>query len=135
MQWNNETYGGFSTIKPWIRVNENHQHINVKQSLEDENSILDYYKKLIRMRNDSNTSSILVEGKYRTILEHDEQIFAYERYNMDRVMTVICNFFEYEKAIVMPKQINGDVILTNYAKSKIFGNVIHLRPYETIVFW
>ena len=37
-------------VKPWLKVNPNYKDINVKNNLEDENSIFNHYKKLINIR-------------------------------------------------------------------------------------
>ena len=43
MHWDDTEYAGFSTSKPWLKVNENKSFINVKQSENDPNSILNFY--------------------------------------------------------------------------------------------
>ena len=50
MQWDDSLNGGFSKVKPWLKVNPNYVDINVKNNLEDENSIFNHYKKLIKIR-------------------------------------------------------------------------------------
>ena len=49
MQWNSLKYAGFSSTTPWLMVNDNKDLINVEDSLKDENSILNFYKKLIKV--------------------------------------------------------------------------------------
>ena len=44
MQWNNSTNGGFTEGKPWFPVNPNYKDINVAHQLEDEHSVLNFYK-------------------------------------------------------------------------------------------
>ena len=35
MQWNSSVNGGFSTVKPWVKVSDNYDRINVEDTLKD----------------------------------------------------------------------------------------------------
>ncbi len=50
VQWDDSDYAGFSTVEPWFNLNENYKEINVAQAEADENSILNYYRKLLKFR-------------------------------------------------------------------------------------
>ena len=53
VQWNDddtESYGGFSTHKPWTRINDNYKQINVANELKDPNSILKFYQLVLKLR-------------------------------------------------------------------------------------
>ena len=52
MQWTGEAQAGFTDGTPWIQVTENYSYINARAEEEDEDSILNYYKKLVRIRKD-----------------------------------------------------------------------------------
>src|SRR5699024_3426904 len=71
MQWNTETNSGFTTGKPWMKVNPNYQEINVEAELNDADSILNYYKQLILLRRDHDA---LIYGNYDLILENHDHI-------------------------------------------------------------
>ena len=47
MQWDDSINAGFTTGTPWIQTADNYTKINVKNSLEDKDSIFYYYQKLI----------------------------------------------------------------------------------------
>ena len=51
MQWTNENGAGFTSGKPWEPVNPDFSTINVAQQTSDNNSLLEYYKTLIQLRN------------------------------------------------------------------------------------
>src|SRR5690625_632982 len=55
MQWNATEKAGFTTGTPWMKVNPNYEEINVEAERADPNSILNYYKELIRLREDNDT--------------------------------------------------------------------------------
>ena len=88
MQWDDSLNAGFSKSNPWICVNPNYKFINVKKQLEDSDSILNFYKKMIQLK---KSSECLIYGKYNLILEDDPNIFAYERILNDEKFLVICN--------------------------------------------
>lgn len=50
MQWDSSKNAGFTDGIPWIKVNNNYKFINVANEEKDENSILSFYKKLIKLR-------------------------------------------------------------------------------------
>lgn len=50
MQWNSSVNAGFTKGKPWLNVNKNYIDINVEKQLTDDNSILNYYKSLIKLK-------------------------------------------------------------------------------------
>lgn len=80
---------GFTSGQPWLKVNPNYKEINAESQLKDENSIFNYYKKLIKIR---KSNSVVVYGKYNLILEENKEIFAYTRTLENEMLLVICNF-------------------------------------------
>lgn len=45
MQWDASASAGFTSGRPWLAVNPNCQEINVKNALNDQDSIYYFYKK------------------------------------------------------------------------------------------
>ncbi|HSQ87869.1 alpha-glucosidase [Romboutsia sp.] len=130
MQWNRSLNGGFSKGQPWIKVNPNYVNINVESQLSDENSILNFYKKMIKIR---KKSECLVYGDYKLILEEDEKIFAYERVLGDEKFLVICNLssdetnYEYKKLNLK----YNNLVLSNYeVNSHDDLTQLKLKPWE-----
>ncbi|MBQ1785446.1 MAG: alpha-glucosidase, partial [Turicibacter sp.] len=60
MQWSSEENAGFSTATPWIKVNQNYQTINVQDQINDEDSILQHYRKVIELRRFSEYKDVIV---------------------------------------------------------------------------
>lgn len=134
MQWDNNLNGGFSKATPWIDVNPNYKQINVKESLEDSNSIFNYYKELIKLRHNNDT---IVYGDVKLIYPENESIFAYTRNLDDEQLMVVLNFYENEIDFKIPDNIDInklETILSNYKDKIIKNETIKLRPYEAIVY-
>ena len=134
MQWDDSLNGGFSKSTPWIDVNPNYKQINVKESLEDSNSIFNYYKELIKLRHNNDT---IVYGDVKLIYPENESIFAYTRNLEDEQLMVVLNFYENEIDFKIPDNIDIDkleIILSNYKDKVIKNETIKLRPYEAIVY-
>lgn len=134
MQWDDSLNGGFSKSTPWIDVNPNYKQINVKESLEDSNSIFNYYKELIKLRHNNDT---IVYGDVKLIYPENESIFAYTRNLDDEQLMVVLNFYENEIDFKIPDNIDIDkleIILSNYKDKVIKNETIKLRPYEAIVY-
>lgn len=133
MQWNKEENAGFTTGKPWLKINGNYKYINVENELKDKDSIFYYYKKLIRFRKEND---IVVYGEYKLLLKEDENIFAYTREYDGKKILVVTNFNEEEVAFNLPTEIKLDtLIISNYKDTNLSKECIKLRPYEAFAYF
>ncbi|EKM5760566.1 alpha-glucosidase [Cronobacter turicensis] len=89
MQWNASPYAGFSTHEPWLKVNPNYEMINVESQQHDPHSVLNFYRQMIHLR---KREPALIYGRYETVLDDHEQIYAYRRVLGDETLVVLCNF-------------------------------------------
>ena len=134
MQWDDSKNGGFSSNdETWIKVNPNYKDINIKECEQDPESILNYYRKMINIRKNSET---LIYGDYEIVVTSNPNIYAYKRYYKNEVLFVILNFssktniFEYKFNIEKSK-----IIISNYDKPpKIESSNLHLYPYHALIF-
>ena len=128
-QWDDSEFAGFSTITPWIQVNKNKTEINAKKELQDENSLLCYYQKLIKLRKEYK---IIKTGKYNDLLPNSKYIFAYNRKENNEELVVISNFSKKNiKCKLLSKYKGYKLLLSNYADN---DNTI-LKPYETRILY
>lgn len=129
MQWSAEKYAGFSKHEPWMKVSQNYLKINVEQQQNDPNSVLNYFKKLLRLR---QSHDVFIYGTFQFVLEDDPNIYAYIREYEGEKMLVVCNFSGAERAIQLdvPK---GELLLANYV-DKNDDDLTILRPYEARVY-
>ena len=88
MQWDNSMNAGFTTGKPWIKLNEIYREVNVSKELQQKNSLLNTYKSLLALR---NTEKTLQYGSYDK-LERNNNAILFTRSYKDTKITVIINF-------------------------------------------
>ena len=128
MQWSNTTEAGFTNGTPWIKVNPNYTTINVIAEEQDQNSILNYFKKMVRLR---KTTPALIYGKYELLDKDNASVYCYTRTLNGKKILVLLNF----KAVTAKANTGFDlskarVLIGNYADPSITGT---LRPYEAVV--
>lgn len=131
IQWDDSINAGFTTGTPWIQTADNYTEINVKNSLEDKDSIFYYYQKLIQLRKNYD---VIAYGDIKPLLREDKRVFAYERNYKGQKLIVICNFYPTTYEIELPYDLsNYKCILNNY-KNEAKAKKIALKPYETLVY-
>lgn len=136
MQWDSTDNAGFSVGTPWIEAAPNYAEINVEQALQDQNSILYYYKKLIGLR---KTYDVITDGSYELLLGDHPKIWAYVRCTEEEALLVVNNFYGAETEFVLPDNAgfegwNSEMLIANYEDAPADYKRITLRPYESIVY-
>ena len=106
MQWNSSEKAGFTTGTPWIDINPNCRRINVHDEAADLDSILNFYRDLIELRNNSD---VLKYGDFELMLPDHPQLFAYKRCYKNKTILVCCNFSTESAAI--PQEVAGRNII------------------------
>ena len=133
MQWDESENAGFTTGKPWFVVNKNYKEINVANALNDKNSILNFYKKLLALR---KSNPIIVYGDFVLYYKRHKKLFVYERNYEGKKLLVAINFSETDTQIRTPKNFDlseSELLISNYeVEDKSVMNV--LRPYEARVY-
>lgn len=133
MQWNDSENAGFTTGRPWLKVNPNYKEINVKEQQGNEDSVLNYYKKLIALRKSKEYNEIFTYGKFIPMFEKEEGIFAYERKLESESVKVIANFGKEEKVLNLENISKDKIILNNMSNLKIEKNQLILCPCQVVV--
>ncbi len=128
MQWSGKKYAGFSEQTPWISIPSNYKEINVEAEEQDPDSVLNYYRKLIRLRKEY---PVIQEGSIDFLCQDQEGIFAYERVLGKQRLVVYHNLTEEEIPLPMPVEVSeGTLLLENYPQKYAGERVVSLRPYE-----
>lgn len=136
MQWDETDEAGFTTGVPWMPVNPNYKRINAAAQIGDEDSVYNYYRKLISLRKEY---PIIVNGDFELVGENNADVFAYLRHWKDQILWVACNFTDRMQKIVSPSSNRAEyrkwhVICDNYSPSgdPFEKGQIEMRPYEAV---
>jgi alpha-glucosidase len=133
MQWDKTKYAGFSEHKPWLVVNPNRNYINVEDEQKDPDSILNFYKKLIRLRKENKT---LIYGSYQLFLPEHPQLYAYERILGEDRFVIIVNLSSDFASADLPPAVrieDWDLIINNLDDGPLQQHTIFV-PYEARVY-
>lgn len=127
MQWSAGENAGFTTGEPWIMLNPNYTEINAEAEECDPDSVLNYYRALIALR---NSTPALLRGDWRELLPESAQVVAYARELEGEKYTVLCNLSGESAELPCALSEFGELVLSNI-KPQL--SAVELRPYEAIV--
>lgn len=131
-QWDTTANAGFTTGTPWLKVNSNYKYINVVTEINDKNSPLNYFKKMIQLR--KHNKELFVYGKYELIDKANPNVFAYTRTSAKEKILVLLNFNKEISRIVLPKGYSlGDELINNLQPLKLQGSDISLQPFQACI--
>lgn len=135
MQWDSSRNAGFTSVIPWIKVNSNYKFINVESNIKDENSIFNFYRKLIKLRKENQ---VLIYGEYIPLLENSTGIISYIRKLEDDCVMIVMNFSNESSQFdikSIPEHQEEELLLSNYASCDFnISEAFVLMPYEARVY-
>ena len=132
MQWDASPNAGFTSGKPWLKVNPNYTKINVEESRKDPDSVFHYYQKLIQLRHQYD---IIVYGTYDEFYPEHEHIYVYTRTLGNQKLFVALNFSKDEQDLKIPDGLDlsgAKLLISNYQNTDNIPT--KLRAYEAIVY-
>ena len=142
MQWNSDKNFGFSVHEPWLACNNQCDLQTVELESADKDSVLNFYKAMIQLRNHSEYTQTLIYGDLEDVETDNAGIIVYRRKpvqiecacgtganaeSTDRSVYVVVNMTGEDVGYAIPE--TADVLMGNYADYD--GT---LRPYETVVY-
>lgn len=133
VQWSAEENAGFSTGTPWFHVNPNYKEINVAAAEADPDSILNYYRAILKLRKEYKDTAIY--GEYKEHLKRDKRVMVYDKIAEDgSKLTVVINLSDKTVSARRAKKfVDADAkrLIGNYKGSM----ADMLKPYEAHVFY
>jgi alpha-glucosidase len=100
MQWDASQNAGFSTTKPWMRVNDDYTICNAKQQSLDDDSVLGYWKQMLNTRRAH--TNLFVYGDFDLVNPQDENLFAFTKEWHGSKAYIVCNFSKKEQVFEIP---------------------------------
>lgn len=128
MQWTNEVNGGFTEGTPWFPVNPNYKTINVAQQSEDSDSVLNFYKRLIKLK---KSDDIYTYGEFNLIDDANENIFAYTRKLNNKTVLVAGNLTDHVASLNLPFEVEPSQIKLHNYKNDL--DITNMKPFEAFV--
>ncbi|KAK9233981.1 alpha-glucosidase C-terminal domain-containing protein, partial [Lipomyces kononenkoae] len=134
MHWNATEYAGFSSVKPWMDVNEDYKEWNAKSQINDPASVYSYWQSVFRLRR--QFKDVFVYGKFDLVDALNESVFAYKRVYGSSEALIVTSFKDTEIKWTVPTEYlttPGKILLTNYDRTDIAEEIV-LQPFEAFVF-
>ncbi|MCD8190914.1 MAG: alpha-glucosidase [Clostridiales bacterium] len=131
-QWDDSANAGFTTGTPWLPVNPNYQTINLAAQIDDEDSIYNWYRKLIQLRKDPEWKETVVYGELIPYLAEQKNLMAYCRRG-EKTLLVAGNFQRQPQTMALPAPV-GQVLLNNLDSFQVEDGQLHLEGYQFVVF-
>jgi alpha-glucosidase len=88
MQWDEGPNAGFTKATPWLPVPPSSTTRNVAAEMKDPSSILNLYRKLLRLRRENPA---LREGEYVALNQSDPHVLCYLRRYKEKAVLVVLN--------------------------------------------
>ena len=91
MQWDTSRNAGFTTGKPWLPIPPSYKMVNVETESREAGSLLEWYRRLIRLR---ATDAALRDGEEVMLDRNDDHVLAWLRRSAGGAPPVVvaCNF-------------------------------------------
>ncbi|MGB8065899.1 MAG: alpha-glucosidase [Candidatus Sulfotelmatobacter sp.] len=133
MQWDDGLNAGFSKAAPWLPVPATAKTHNVADESNDPNSILSFYKRVLKLR---HTNQALSDGDYVPINENNQNVLSYLRVYHDQAVLVALNMSGTTQKISFATDKNGYASaksLVATGKSAAKGDMVTLDPYGVFI--
>ena len=120
MHWSNAINGGFCppSVEAWLPVNPNYaEGINVKEQQDQPESILNYYKRLVRVR---KQNPALIKGEYKPVHEKAEDYVAFLRFTQEQSVLVALNYSpnHHELKFSVPGKKTAHILFSSAGRGK-----------------
>ena len=134
MQWTAAPNAGFTTGHPWLPVNPNAAEINVETENKDQQSVLNFYRRLIALR---KSHPVLIYGTYIDVDPSHRSVFCYKRVMPGSACLIVMNFGRRDVDYRLPSSIDViEHLLSSRALDDRFvasSAVIHLSGWQSLV--
>jgi oligo-1,6-glucosidase len=135
VQWDASPGAGFTTGTPWLAVNPDHVTVNAAAQLDDPDSVLAHYRRLIALRHDD---PVVTDGDFELLLPEHPAIWAFLRRTAGAELLVAANFSAEVTDAALPldaRWAQASVVLTSLAGEAPLQPPpgLKLRPWESAV--
>jgi alpha-glucosidase len=132
MQWDSSEFSGFSDVRPWLPLPEDHVRENVVNLDADTRSILSLYKRLIALR---KRSPALTAGDYHPIAAQGD-LLVYRREAKGRALIIVLNLGPEPIAVTTSAiKFGSEILISTFLdrEGERLEGVLDLRGNEGVV--
>lgn len=133
VQWNDQANGGFSEVTPWFAVNPNYQQLNMAAQQADPSSLLNFFKKITKVRKAPELTELMVYGRTIPVLQDLPGVVGYYRERNGQRLVQLANLTDQAVTILVKKPVT-DVLLTNQETLTQTKATLTLQPYQAILY-
>jgi oligo-1,6-glucosidase len=127
MQWSSKTMAGFtSSSSSWLPIGPDYKKINVEDNLKDPDSILNFYKKVLKLREEH---ACLRRGKIAFDDRVPSGVISFLREDEKEKIRVVINLTKHVKRINL---VGVKALASNYVQTS--EDYTSLRPYEALAY-
>lgn len=149
MQWTAGEHAGFTTGEPWLPLGPSHAQRNVETESADPHSLLNWYRRLIRLRSERPA---LHAGDLTLLERVPARVLAYARASGDERVAVFLNFGGRTTSFALPPELaeaSWSTLLSSLEHEGLrhepiaasprapvgphVAGKVHLGPYETLL--
>lgn len=129
--WNNERYGGFSKVEPWLAMTEEYPEINAAAQVGTDGSIFGFYRDMIAFRQHGPHSETLIYGDIEPVGAGDG-VIAYRRFTERESIVCLFNFSGEETSVTLGRKTLTPVWGTK-GQAEIEDGTVKLQPYQAVL--
>jgi len=130
MQWNDETGGGFTSGEPWLPLHKDFRKVNVHSETNDENSVLNTYRRLIALR---KATPALQCGEIEFEETGRNDILSYTRTLNDQQTLTVLNFSSRKRRFPCAVQKGFRLVFSTQRNMIAKNGEFVLFPFEAVV--
>jgi oligo-1,6-glucosidase len=134
VQWDGSKNAGFTTGKPWMKLNPRYKEINLEADRASEDSVFAYYRKLTDLR---KSHPAIIDGELQFFMEYHPQLLVYTRACEDEVLLVVANYSGEETEVNLPCVLANAkwrrLLSNTEGEAAVFGKGT-LAPWEVEVY-
>jgi alpha-glucosidase len=128
MPWDSSPHGRFTEARPWLPLGKDHNKINVASLSRQPDSILNLYRRLIRLRRENEA---LISGRIES-LTTEGPLLCYHRTDGTRRFVILLNLGHEPQETAFGK---GQIVISTFLdrEKELINGTVSLRPAEGLV--
>lgn len=128
MPWDNSPQGGFTEARPWLPLGKDHDKVNAATLSRQPDSILNLYRRLIRLRRENEA---LISGRVES-LRAEGPLLHYHRTDDTKRFVILLNLGHEPREAAFGE---GQIVISTFLdrEKELINGTVSLRPAEGLV--